>query len=207
MSSPPHDSPQMPPRIPPIPFPLPSVTDQLLSDINAYQALSDEDLHAQVSAMSPEAFQQFLFPTELKALLGVASPTMSLGQTPTPDLLVTTSSSSSSGPSLIPGHPSVQLQPGRKFRASSEPGMSGHWSSAEDRRLFEAVELMKSQSPRLDWSRISAQFPFRTTGAVQHRYFDRKQHANSDDDDVEDDDALHDLSYFNSFREWLQAPL
>ncbi len=141
------------------------------NSIAASAAPSDDDLIAKVTEMSPESFEKFLIPTNLQALVEMAS-----GAVP-PDA------------GLIPP-PNEPLPPAKKYRESSEPDMLGAWSASEDRLLSFAVEQMKRQSPNipLDWESIRlSHLPFRTATAIERRFCDnvRQKRAKSDDADEE----------------------
>jgi hypothetical protein len=182
---------------------MPSVTEQLLELKAGFIAdanLSDEDLLAKVSQMSEDAFEEFLFPTKLKAL-------------------VATDSHAAVVPMhLLSDSHHVPLPPATKFRESSLPGMSGAWSVGETKLVVDAVRQMRSTGCALDWQSIrDSVLPFRTAKAIEQHYYAVNAHvqqdadsdasAKSDDDDEEDDDFLCDLIYFNPFRDWIQDAL
>jgi hypothetical protein len=91
--------------------------EQLKAGIAAFAALSDHDLLDTVMEMPPDEFEGFLFPANLKALAEMPS-----GAVP-------------SDPGLNPS-PNVPLPPAKKYRESSESGMSGAWSASEEKNFL-----------------------------------------------------------------------
>jgi hypothetical protein len=171
---------------------MPSVTKQLLELKAGFIAdanLSDEDLLAKVSQMSEDAFQEFLFPTKLKAL-------------------VATDSHAAVFPIPLLSH-HVPLPPATKFRESSLPDMSGAWSVGDTKLVVDAVRQMRSTGCALDWQSIRhTVLPFRTAKAIEQHYYAVNAHVQQDaDSDAAEEDLDTTSNYFDSFRAWLRDPL
>jgi hypothetical protein len=168
---------------------MPSVTEQLLELKAGFIAdanLSDEDLLAKVSQMSEDAFEEFLFPTKLKALVATDS---HAAVVPMP---------------LLSHH--EPLPPATKFRESSLPGMSGAWSVGETKLVVDAVRQMRSTGCALDWQSIrDTVLPYRTAKAIEQHYYAVNAQQDSDSDDAEEDFDTT-LNCFDSFRAWLRDP-